>query len=176
MMPEWHQLDSSTTMSEQQESAKKKTLKSSSRLFWFSTGLILFQGSGGGPTFPRGGVQLFPGGGGVQMLISIETHITCDFPGGWSGPTLWIRTLDRQVVKGAGSERDVGYFLKGRHYSSNQLFENPLTSLPPPPPPMLLDLYQSCYFSPIKHILWEIVGRFYMRILCMSLQNNRLEV
>ena len=39
MMPEWHQLDSSTTMSEQQESAKKKTLKSSSRLFWFSTGL-----------------------------------------------------------------------------------------------------------------------------------------
>ena len=27
------------------------------------------------------GVQLFPGGGGVQMLISIETHMTCDFPG-----------------------------------------------------------------------------------------------
>ena len=27
----------------------------------------------GGPTFSRGG--------GVQMLISIETHITCDFPG-----------------------------------------------------------------------------------------------
>ena len=35
----------------------------------------------GGPTFT--GVQLFPGGGGgVQMLISIETHIhvNCDFP------------------------------------------------------------------------------------------------
>ena len=41
-------------------------------------------------TFPRiqrgsnisRGVQLFPGwGGGVQMLISIKTHITCDFPG-----------------------------------------------------------------------------------------------
>ena len=30
--------------------------------------------------FP-GGVQLFFRGGGVQMLISIETHITCDFPG-----------------------------------------------------------------------------------------------
>ena len=32
--------------------------------------------------FPGGGgvVQLFPGG--VQMLISIETHITCDFPEG----------------------------------------------------------------------------------------------
>ena len=30
----------------------------------------------------QGVVQLFPGGG-VQMLISIETHvtITCDFPG-----------------------------------------------------------------------------------------------
>ena len=33
-----------------------------------------------------GGVQLFPEGG-VQMLISIETHIrTCYFPGGVSGP------------------------------------------------------------------------------------------
>ena len=40
-----------------------------------------FQGSGGGPTFSRR-VQLFPGGG-VQLLIPIETHITCDFPGGW---------------------------------------------------------------------------------------------
>ena len=39
-------------------------------------------------------VQHFPGesnfssrGGGVQMLISIETHITCDFPAG-SGPLI----------------------------------------------------------------------------------------
>ena len=47
-----------------------------------------FQGSRGGPTFSRrGGV----GGGGptffrvVQLLIPIETHMTCDFPGG-SGP------------------------------------------------------------------------------------------
>ena len=44
-----------------------------------------FEGSKGGPTFSRGG-----GGGptfstGVHMLISIETHITCDFPGG-GGP------------------------------------------------------------------------------------------
>ena len=40
-----------------------------------------------GPLFSRGGVKLFPGGGGVQMLISLETHIrTCDFPGG-------VRTL-----------------------------------------------------------------------------------
>ena len=36
------------------------------------------------PTFSRGGTT-FSGGGGVQMLISIETLITCDFPGG-SGP------------------------------------------------------------------------------------------
>ena len=44
---------------------------------------ILFQGTRGGSTFFRGG-----GGSnffqrGVQMLISIETHITCDFLGGW---------------------------------------------------------------------------------------------
>ena len=38
------------------------------------------------------GVQLFQGeratfsmGGGVQWVISIETHITCDFPGGGGG-------------------------------------------------------------------------------------------
>ena len=42
MMPECHQLDSSCTMSEQQESMKKKTLKSSSRSFLFSTGLSTF--------------------------------------------------------------------------------------------------------------------------------------
>ena len=44
--------------------------------------------------FP-GGVSNFFQGGGVQMLISIETHIhTCYFPGGVSGPPipLWIRT------------------------------------------------------------------------------------
>ena len=38
-----------------------------------------------GPTFSRGlGVQLFPGGS--NCLFPIETHITCDFPGGGSGP------------------------------------------------------------------------------------------
>ena len=53
---------------------------------------IVFQGFRGGPTFSRG-VQLFPGGGEGQMVISIETHITCDFPGGGSGPPpppFWI--------------------------------------------------------------------------------------
>ena len=35
----------------------------------------------------QGGVQFFLGGGGVQMLISIETHIhTCYFPGGVRTP------------------------------------------------------------------------------------------
>ena len=56
--------------------------------------LILYQGSRGGPLISKGGVQLFPGGG-VQMLISIETNIrTCYFPRGVSGPPipLWIRT------------------------------------------------------------------------------------
>ena len=40
MMPGWHQLDSYNTLPEQQESTKKKTLKSSSRSFGFSTGLL----------------------------------------------------------------------------------------------------------------------------------------
>ena len=36
--------------------------------------------------FPRGRSYFFRGGG-VQMLISIEIHITCDFPRG-SGPPI----------------------------------------------------------------------------------------
>ena len=43
------------------------------------------EGGGGFNIFQ--GVQLFPGG--FQILISIETHINCDFPGvGWSGPPI----------------------------------------------------------------------------------------
>ena len=73
---------------------KKKLWK---RFFWssaYSTEVkwliskksIIFQGSRGNPTYSRG-IQLFPGGGGVQLLIPKETHITCDFPGGGgSGP------------------------------------------------------------------------------------------
>ena len=41
-----------------------------------------FQGSRGGPTFSSG-VQLFPGGS--NCLFPIETHITCNFPGGGGG-------------------------------------------------------------------------------------------
>ena len=47
--------------------------------------LILYKGSRGGPLFSGGGEwvsNFFQGGGGVQMLISIETHIhTCNLPG-----------------------------------------------------------------------------------------------
>ena len=44
-----------------------------------------FQGSRGGPTFSGGGgVQLFPGG--FNCLYPIETHITCDVPGGPDPP------------------------------------------------------------------------------------------
>ena len=35
--------------------------------------------------FSGGGSNFFQGGGGVQMLISIETHMTCNFPEG-GGP------------------------------------------------------------------------------------------
>ena len=39
---------------------------------------IIFQGSRG--------VQLFPGGVGSNCLFPVETHITCDFPGGYGPP------------------------------------------------------------------------------------------
>ena len=60
-----------------------------------SSKTIIFQGSRGGPTFSRGeGGELFPGGS--NCLFPIETHITCDFPGGggvWTPyPPLWIST------------------------------------------------------------------------------------
>ena len=45
---------------------------------WFQRGSNIFQGGGG--------LQLFPGGGGYNSLFPIETHITCDFSGGGSGP------------------------------------------------------------------------------------------
>ena len=49
--------------------------------------LILYQGSRGGPLLSRGGVCNFFQGGGVQMLISVETNIrTCYFQGGCPDP------------------------------------------------------------------------------------------
>ena len=61
---------------------------------------ILFQGSRGGPTFSRGGGG---GGGGVQMLISIETHIPCDFPGESETP---IPPLDPHMTLNIFSETE----------------------------------------------------------------------
>ena len=54
---------------------------------------IIFQGSRGGPTFSRGGGPTFSRGS--NCLFPIETHITCDFPGGGPDPCpppLWIHT------------------------------------------------------------------------------------
>ena len=49
---------------------------------------IIFKGFRGGPTFSRGEGNFFHGGGGVQWVLSIETHITCGFPGGGRTPYL----------------------------------------------------------------------------------------
>ena len=54
-----------------------------------STDFTVLQGGSsifGSPTFSRGGGGGGGGGGGVQMLISIKTHITCDFPEGSRPP------------------------------------------------------------------------------------------
>ena len=53
---------------------------------------LYFSKDRGGPTFPRGR--------GVQVLISIETHINCDFPGR-SGPPIiprWICTWSHRRI------------------------------------------------------------------------------
>ena len=54
-----------------------------------------------GPTFSRGGVQLFPGRSGSNCLFPIETHISCDFPGcpnPLPQPLLWIRPCLRSCT------------------------------------------------------------------------------
>ena len=72
----------------------------------FQRGFVIYQG----------GSNFFQevGGGGSNCLFPIETHITCDFPGGGGGlrplPPLWIRTCYLYVA----------WLIK---------------DLPPPPPP-----------------------------------------
>ena len=45
--------------------------------------IIQFEGFRGGLAFSRGGgSNFFRGGGGSNCLFPIETHISCDFPGG----------------------------------------------------------------------------------------------
>ena len=51
----------------------------------FQRNLSFFKVPEGVQYFP-GWVQLFPGGGGSNCLFPIETHITCDFPGGVRTP------------------------------------------------------------------------------------------
>ena len=48
---------------------------------------ITFQGFRGGPTCSRGGGPTFSRGGpNANFYRTIETHITCDFPGGSRPP------------------------------------------------------------------------------------------
>ena len=73
--------------------------------FFFAT--IFFYGSKGSKHLSGGGVQLFIiiiiffffWGGGVQILISIETYITCDFSGGGGGVRTTYPSLDSGMGK-----------------------------------------------------------------------------
>ena len=49
----------------------------------FQSGSNILRGRG------EGGVHLFPGGRGVQMLISVETYQNCDFPRKGSAVAHW---------------------------------------------------------------------------------------
>ena len=60
---------------------------------------LYFSKDRGGPTFLGGGGW----GGRVQVLISIETHITCDFPGGGGGRTPYHPPLDPHMVSSPDS-------------------------------------------------------------------------
>ena len=52
---------------------------------WLFQRKLLFLRFQRGSNFSRGGGNFFHGGGGVQWVISIETHKTCDFLGGGGG-------------------------------------------------------------------------------------------
>ena len=61
------------------------------QLFYNRESILSSKDPEGVQHFLGGGCNFFTGGGGgggrgVQMLISIETHITCDFPGGGRTP------------------------------------------------------------------------------------------
>ena len=58
----------------------------------FSGSNIFQGGGGGGPTFSRGG-------GGSNCLFPIETHLTCDFPGGGGGSGPPVPPLDPHLEK-----------------------------------------------------------------------------
>ena len=74
------------------QSEKKSSDNDFFFLFFFVSPQLILQKSNG--QFQRNlsflkvpeGVQHFPGGGGSNSLFPIETHITCDFPGGVRTP------------------------------------------------------------------------------------------
>ena len=67
----------------------------------FQRGSNIFQGGGGG------GGQLFQGGGGSICLFSIETPITCDFPGGGgsAGPPVPLSGIALEHAKSWETEK-----------------------------------------------------------------------
>ena len=67
-------------------------------------GVQLFPKGGGGPTFSGGG-------GGVQMLISIKTHRTCDFPRWGSGPP--VPPLDPHIYSNFPQSPHFAYYNHG---------------------------------------------------------------
>ena len=80
--------------------SQKVNFKESYHFFKVPEGVQHFPGGGG--------VQLFPGGRGSNCLFPIETHITCDFPGGGGVrtpcPPLWIRTC--MALRGRVNDND----------------------------------------------------------------------
>ena len=87
----------------------------------FQGGSNIFKGGVGSNIF-KGGVQLFPGGGGggrgSNCLFPIETHITCDFPGGYGPPVppsgsaleIHIQIYKLQNVKGLERKLECLYY------------------------------------------------------------------
>ena len=71
---------------------KVKWLISNKKLSFFKVpeGVQHFPGGGGGGVqhYPGGSHFFQGGGGGSNCLFPLETHITCDFPGGGSGPSV----------------------------------------------------------------------------------------
>ena len=77
------------------------------QLYFFTVqkGRNIYRGGGGGCNFLLLFLFFFFGGGGggwggVQILISIETYITCDFSGGGGG----VRTTNPSLDSGMGKK------------------------------------------------------------------------
>ena len=90
-------------------------------LFYSGLSMVYFKENYNFPRFQRGsnifqggeGVQLFPGG--VYILICIETHRTCDFPGGSRSP---IPPLDPHLVGTQKNHLNETFILSTQNISS----------------------------------------------------------